>query len=43
MAVDCFLRNRLLDKAAILREGTEPQPWKVCTVTQVEEVKILKG
>jgi peptide/histidine transporter 3/4 len=41
MAVNCFLRNRLLDKAAILREGTEPQPWKVCTVTQVEEVKIL--
>ncbi|KAB5520540.1 hypothetical protein DKX38_024859 [Salix brachista] len=32
---------RLLDKAAILREGTEPRPWKVCTVTQVEEVKIL--
>ncbi|KAF9665758.1 hypothetical protein SADUNF_Sadunf16G0157100 [Salix dunnii] len=31
----------LLDKAAILREGTEPRPWKVCTVTQVEEVKIL--
>uniref|UniRef100_A0A6N2LVC2 Major facilitator superfamily (MFS) profile domain-containing protein n=1 Tax=Salix viminalis TaxID=40686 RepID=A0A6N2LVC2_SALVM len=28
---------RLLDKAAILREGTEPRPWKVCTVTQVEE------
>ncbi|CAK7330707.1 unnamed protein product [Dovyalis caffra] len=32
---------RFLDKAAILREGMEPQQWKVCTVTQVEEVKIL--
>ncbi|KAL5981732.1 hypothetical protein ACLOJK_015795 [Asimina triloba] len=32
---------RLLDKAAILPEGSYPQPWKVCTVTQVEEVKIL--
>ncbi|GAU23878.1 hypothetical protein TSUD_35490 [Trifolium subterraneum] len=33
---------RFLDKAAILQENTEPQkPWKVCTVTQVEEVKIL--
>lgn len=30
-----------LDKAAILRNGLEPEPWSVCTVTQVEEVKIL--
>ncbi|EXB57561.1 Nitrate transporter 1.2 [Morus notabilis] len=32
---------RLLDKAAILPQNTEPLPWKVCTVTQVEEVKVL--
>ncbi|KAK4282671.1 hypothetical protein QN277_014018 [Acacia crassicarpa] len=33
---------RFLDKAAILQEdSTKSQPWKVCTVTQVEEVKIL--
>ncbi|KAA8519480.1 hypothetical protein F0562_013736 [Nyssa sinensis] len=32
---------RLLDKAAIPQEGMTPAPWKVCTVTQVEEVKIL--
>ncbi|KAJ1425567.1 Proton-dependent oligopeptide transporter family [Sesbania bispinosa] len=32
---------RFLDKAAILQGNYEPQPWKVCTVTQVEEVKIL--
>ncbi|KAL3843597.1 hypothetical protein ACJIZ3_001000 [Penstemon smallii] len=32
---------RWLDKAAILLPNTEPLPWKVCTVTQVEEVKIL--
>ncbi|XP_061370996.1 protein NRT1/ PTR FAMILY 4.5-like [Gastrolobium bilobum] len=32
---------RFLDKATILQENFEPQPWKVCTVTQVEEVKIL--
>ncbi|XP_030539969.1 protein NRT1/ PTR FAMILY 4.5-like [Rhodamnia argentea] len=30
-----------LDKAAILPKGTDPAKWKVCTVTQVEEVKIL--
>ncbi|KAF3539219.1 hypothetical protein F2Q69_00018747 [Brassica cretica] len=32
-----------LDKAALhLKEdGLEPSPWKLCTVTQVEEVKIL--
>eukprot|EP00262_Sarcandra_glabra_P022014 TRINITY_DN9535_c0_g1_i1.p1 TRINITY_DN9535_c0_g1~~TRINITY_DN9535_c0_g1_i1.p1 ORF type:complete len:640 (+),score=54.94 TRINITY_DN9535_c0_g1_i1:338-2257(+) len=34
---------RCLDKAALqLREdGTDPNPWRLCTVTQVEEVKIL--
>ncbi|XP_035548080.1 protein NRT1/ PTR FAMILY 4.5-like [Juglans regia] len=32
---------RFLDKAAILREDSKPTPWTVCTVTQVEEVKIL--
>ncbi|KAH0449386.1 hypothetical protein IEQ34_020078 [Dendrobium chrysotoxum] len=34
---------RCLDKAALqLKEdGVEPSPWKLCTVTQVEEVKIL--
>ncbi|XP_031395752.1 protein NRT1/ PTR FAMILY 4.5-like isoform X2 [Punica granatum] len=32
---------RFLDKAAIVPKGTDPQRWKVCTVTQVEEVKIL--
>lgn len=32
---------RILDKAAILPKDSEPEPWTVCTVTQVEEVKIL--
>ncbi|KAA8545327.1 hypothetical protein F0562_020111 [Nyssa sinensis] len=32
---------RCLDKAAILRQDSKPTPWTVCTVTQVEEVKIL--
>ncbi|XP_077251105.1 protein NRT1/ PTR FAMILY 4.5-like [Tasmannia lanceolata] len=32
---------RLFDKAAIKQEGLAPNPWKLCTVTQVEEVKIL--
>ncbi|KAJ4833195.1 hypothetical protein Tsubulata_025365, partial [Turnera subulata] len=32
---------RFLDKAAILHKDLEPAPWKVCSVTQVEEVKIL--
>ncbi|GMI92323.1 NRT1/ PTR family 4.5 [Hibiscus trionum] len=32
---------RLLDKAAIDPQTISPEPWKVCTVTQVEEVKIL--
>ncbi|KAK4836811.1 hypothetical protein QYF36_000385 [Acer negundo] len=30
-----------LDRAAIVSKDTEPENWKVCTVTQVEEVKIL--
>ncbi|KAB2630351.1 protein NRT1/ PTR FAMILY 4.5-like [Pyrus ussuriensis x Pyrus communis] len=30
-----------LDKAAILGKDSKPQPWKVFTVTQVEEVKVL--
>ncbi|KAG2276453.1 hypothetical protein Bca52824_059008 [Brassica carinata] len=35
-----------LDKAAVITEhdvtnGVSPNPWKLCTVTQVEEVKIL--
>lgn len=34
--------SRLLDKAAILPKGTNGAgKWKVCTVTQVEEVKVL--
>ncbi|KAL4335149.1 hypothetical protein GQ457_07G036280 [Hibiscus cannabinus] len=32
---------RSLDKAAIDPQEISPGPWKVCTVTQVEEVKIL--
>ncbi|KAK9689375.1 hypothetical protein RND81_09G055400 [Saponaria officinalis] len=34
---------RCLDKAALqLKEdGLDPSPWRLCTVTQVEEVKIL--
>ncbi|EPS65820.1 hypothetical protein M569_08955, partial [Genlisea aurea] len=34
---------RMLDKAALqLKEdGASPSPWRLCTVTQVEEVKIL--
>jgi len=37
---------RWLDKAALQLEGDvlaagEPDPWRLCTVTQVEEVKIL--
>ncbi|XP_010250500.1 PREDICTED: protein NRT1/ PTR FAMILY 6.1 [Nelumbo nucifera] len=34
---------RCLDKAALqLKEdGADPNPWRLCTVTQVEEVKIL--
>lgn len=34
--------SRLLDKAAVLPKGTNAAgKWKVCTVTQVEEVKVL--
>ncbi|XP_016498289.1 protein NRT1/ PTR FAMILY 4.5 isoform X1 [Nicotiana tabacum] len=32
---------RYLDKAAILPKTVEPTQWTVCTVTKVEEVKIL--
>ncbi|KAK1570470.1 hypothetical protein Q3G72_002428 [Acer saccharum] len=32
---------RWLDRAAIVSKDTEPEQWKICTVTQVEEVKIL--
>ncbi|CAD5197089.1 unnamed protein product [Musa acuminata subsp. malaccensis] len=32
---------RFLDKAAVLPENTGAEPWKVCTVTQVEELKII--
>lgn len=32
---------RCLDKAAILPIDYEPAPWTVCTVTQVEEVKVI--
>ncbi|KAJ7980494.1 Protein NRT1/ PTR FAMILY 4.5-like [Quillaja saponaria] len=32
---------RLLDKAAVLPKGMDARKWKVCTVIQVEEVKIL--
>jgi peptide/histidine transporter 3/4 len=33
---------KFLDKAAIISEGdANTNPWKLCTVTQVEEVKIL--
>ncbi|XVF31539.1 hypothetical protein REPUB_Repub16aG0154400 [Reevesia pubescens] len=32
---------RCLDKAAIVPKDSKPTPWTLCTVTQVEEVKIL--
>ncbi|KAH7573916.1 hypothetical protein JRO89_XS03G0226700 [Xanthoceras sorbifolium] len=32
---------RFLDKAAVLPKGTIPRKWRACSVTQVEEVKIL--
>ncbi|KAL5769458.1 hypothetical protein ACOSP7_013612 [Xanthoceras sorbifolium] len=32
---------RWLDRAAIVPKESGPKAWKVCTVTQVEEVKIL--
>lgn len=34
-------RCRFFDKAAVLAAGTNPEPWKVCPVTQVEELKII--
>jgi peptide/histidine transporter 3/4 len=35
--------GRGLDKAALqlMEDGANPSPWRLCTVTQVEEVKIL--
>ncbi|XP_058077358.1 protein NRT1/ PTR FAMILY 4.5-like [Magnolia sinica] len=42
--VECIPRStqfRSLDKATILPKGFKPMKWRVCTVTQVEEVKIL--
>jgi hypothetical protein len=38
-----YLYIRFLDKAALQlkQDGTNPSPWNLCTVTQVEEVKIL--
>ncbi|CAN1215975.1 Protein NRT1/ PTR FAMILY 6.2 [Linum perenne] len=37
---------QLLDKAAVaveadFKNGSEPNPWKLCTVTRVEEVKMM--
>ncbi|KAK6930731.1 Proton-dependent oligopeptide transporter family [Dillenia turbinata] len=34
---------RCLDKAALqlMEDGADPSPWRLCTITQVEEVKIL--
>ncbi|XP_022897433.1 protein NRT1/ PTR FAMILY 4.6-like [Olea europaea var. sylvestris] len=34
-------RFRSFDKAAIFPKDAQPLPWIVCTVTQVEEVKVL--
>ncbi|KAE8664321.1 Protein NRT1/ PTR FAMILY 6.2 [Hibiscus syriacus] len=40
-------RFRFLDKASIVGEGDleryGPNPWKVCSVTRVEEVKMMAG
>lgn len=36
-----LILTRFLDKAAIVGKDTKPQQWVVCTVTQVEEVKVL--
>lgn len=38
---NCLIMARFLDKAAVLPNGLMAGKWKVCTVTQVEEVKIL--
>lgn len=35
------MNTRSLDKAAILPSNTDASPWTVCTVTQVEESKVL--
>lgn len=32
---------RCLDKAAVVPKSVEPREWRVCTVTKVEEVKIV--
>ncbi|KAK9092129.1 hypothetical protein Syun_027040 [Stephania yunnanensis] len=32
---------RFLDKAAFVEKGAAPDRWRVCTVTQVEELKVL--
>ncbi|CAN1215974.1 Protein NRT1/ PTR FAMILY 6.2 [Linum perenne] len=42
----CIGCYRLLDKAAVaveadFKNGSEPNPWKLCTVTRVEEVKMM--
>ncbi|KAH9781931.1 protein NRT1/ PTR FAMILY 4.4 [Citrus sinensis] len=35
-------RNKFLDKACIkVQDGANESPWKLCTVTQVEQVKII--
>ncbi|GMI72913.1 ABA-importing transporter 1, NRT1/ PTR family 4.6, nitrate transporter 1:2 [Hibiscus trionum] len=34
---------RFLDKAAIQTASQTPNPWKLCTVTQVESAKIILG
>eukprot|EP01018_Ginkgo_biloba_P013368 Gb_20175 [translate_table: standard] len=41
-----FVMNSFLDKAAVKTDadftrGKTPSPWRLCTVTQVEELKIL--
>lgn len=35
------MMHRFLDKAAILPENRDASRWKVCTVTQIEELKVL--
>ncbi|KAG9152131.1 hypothetical protein Leryth_017682, partial [Lithospermum erythrorhizon] len=32
---------RCLDKAAIFQKDMQPARWKICTVTQIEEVKVV--
>ncbi|CDP09678.1 unnamed protein product [Coffea canephora] len=40
-AIEHTSQFRFLNKAATVQEGETPEPWRVCTVTQVEEFKIL--